>query len=147
MVSYISGESKPYQQWHFCDTNVYTWQARSHFSLSMGKTGLVFWPLTWFSLSGKTGIYFWRYQVLNKGKFRMSTGITFGIAYSSTLPGKRDSNRRSNRANVTSLRESIARLLLSKYISIGMYYMYAHGIDPETTKHAFPLRSTAVFRI
>ncbi|HNP21856.1 MAG TPA: hypothetical protein PKM63_14120 [Panacibacter sp.] len=108
------------------------------FSLSMGKNRFSFDPDLRFSLSGKPwGFIFWaRYQVLNKGKFRMSTGTHLGIAYSSTpLPANGDSKEEVTVAKRYLAGELSPGYSLSKYISIGMYYMYAHGIDPGTTKN------------
>ena len=78
----------------------------------------------------------------------MSTGTHLGIAYSSTpLPANGDSKEEVTVAKRYLAGELSPGYSLSKYISIGMYYMYAHGIDPGTTKTRISLRSTAVFRI
>ena len=67
----------------------------------------------------------------------MSTGTHLGIAYSSTpLPANGDSKE-----EVTVAKRYLAGELSPGYpcrsTSVLAYYMYAHGIDPGTTKHAF----------
>ncbi len=100
----------------------------------MGKSRLSFEPDFRFSLSGKPwGFLFWgRYKLVTTKKFRMNTGVHLGLNFrTSFLPLNGDS------VEATVERRYLAGELspnyfLSKNISVGMYYLYSHGLDAGT---------------
>ena len=107
------------------------------FNLSMGKNRFSFEPDLWFSLAGKpwTFLFWGRYKLIIAGKFQMNVGTHLGLNFkSSVLPIGGDSS------NVTVTRRYLAgelfpRFLLAKNISVGIYYLYSHGIDAGTIKN------------
>lgn len=107
------------------------------FNLSMGKNRFSFEQDLRFSLAGKPWSFlFWgRYKLVNNDRFQMSAGTHLGLNFkTSVLPINRDSSE------VTVTRRYLAgelfpRYLLTKNTSIGIYYLYSHGIDAGTIKH------------
>jgi hypothetical protein len=107
------------------------------FNLSMGKNRFSFEPDLRFSLSGKPWSFlFWgRYKLVTKDKFQLNAGTHLGLNFRrSVLPINGDSSE------VNVVRRYLAgelypRVLLTKNISIGIYYLYSHGIDAGTIKN------------
>ena len=107
------------------------------FNLSMGKNRFSFEPDLRFSLSGKPWSFlFWgRYKLVTNDKFQMNAGAHLGLNFkTSVLPINGDSSE------VTVVRRYLAgelfpRYLLTKNISVGIYYLYSHGIDEGTIKN------------
>jgi hypothetical protein len=104
------------------------------FYLSVGKNRLSFEPDIRFSLKGKPWSFvFWgRYKLITTEKFKMNVGTHLGLNYkTSVLPINRDTNE------VTIIRRYLAtelfpRISLTKNISVGIYYLYSHGLDAGT---------------
>ncbi len=100
-----------------------------------------------FSLKGVPwGFIFWgRYKLVPEGKFQMSVGTHFGLNFmTSVVPINGDSSE------VTIVRRYVAgelfpRFLLSKNITVGLYYLYSHGIDEGTIKNTNFLTLNANF--
>lgn len=107
------------------------------FNLSVRKNRFSFEPDIRFSLSGKPWSFlFWgRYKLVTSDKFKVNTGAHLGLNFkTSVLPVNGNSNE------ITITRRYLAGELfpnyfLSKNISIGIYYLYSHGIDPGTIKN------------
>ncbi len=104
------------------------------FMLSAGKNRFSFEPDIRFSLSGKPWSFlFWgRYKLVTNDKFQMSAGTHLGLNFrASVLPINGDSSE----VNVTRrylAGELYPRILLTKNISVGIYYLYSHGLDAGT---------------
>ena len=104
------------------------------FNLSMGKNRLSFEPDIRFSLKGKPwSMLFWgRYKLVTGNKFKMNVGTHLGLNFrTSVLPINGDTSE------VTITRRYLAfelapNYFLSKNISVGMYYLYSHGLDAGT---------------
>ena len=104
------------------------------FMLSAGKGRFSFDPDIRFSLSGKPWTFlFWaRYKLVNNDKFQVNAGTHLGLNFRrSVLPVNGDS------AELNVVRRYLAgelypRILLTKDISIGIYYLYSHGLDKGT---------------
>ena len=104
------------------------------FNLSMGKNRFSFEPDLRFSLAGKPWSFlFWgRYKLVTNDKFQMNAGTHLGLNFkTSVLPIN------GNSSEVTVTRRYLAgelypRVLLTKNISVGIYYLYSHGIDKGT---------------
>jgi hypothetical protein len=107
------------------------------FNLSMGKNRFSFEPDLRFSLAGKPWSFlFWgRYKLVTNDKFQMNAGTHLGLNFkTSVLPINGDSSE------VTVTRRYLAGELFPRYsftksISIGIYYLYSHGIDAGTIKN------------
>lgn len=107
------------------------------FNLSVGKNKLSFEPDFRFSLAGRPWSFlFWgRYKMVSTNKFQWNVGTHLGMNYKSfLLPLFRDSS------TIAVTRRYLAgelypRFLLTKSISMGIYYLYSQGIDAGTIKN------------
>ena len=101
---------------------------------SIGKNRLSFEPDLRFSLAGKPWSFlFWgRYKIVTNKKFQLNAGGHLGLNFkTAVLPINGDSSE------VTVERRYLAgelfpRYLITKNISIGIYYLYSHGLDAGT---------------
>ena len=104
------------------------------FNLSLRKSRFSFEPDIRFSLAGKPwSMLFWgRYKLVTTEKFQMNIGTHLGLNFqTSVLPINGDSGE------VTVTRRYLAgelfpRYSLTKNISVGIYYLYSHGLDVGT---------------
>jgi hypothetical protein len=104
------------------------------FMLSAGKNRFSFEPDLRFSLSGKPwGFLFWaRYKLATNDRFQMNAGTHLGLNFRrSVLPVNGDSSE-VNVARRYLAGELYPRVSLTKNISVGIYYLYSHGLDAGT---------------
>ncbi len=104
------------------------------FNLSMGKNRFSFDPDLRFSLAGKPWSFlFWgRYKLADSGRFQMSAGTHLGLNFkTSVLPINGDTSETTVTRRYLA-GELFPRYLLTKNISIGIYYLYSHGLDAGT---------------
>jgi len=107
------------------------------FDLSAGGKKLSFEPQFRFSLEGEPWafIFWWRYKLLRTEKFRLNVGAHPAISFrpdSTIINGVAEEVLVSKRYLATEVSPSY---MLSKNISVGMYYLYSHGFDPGVTKN------------
>jgi hypothetical protein len=106
-------------------------------NLSVGKTKLSFEPDIRFSLTGKpwSFLFWWRYKLVQNNKWRISTGAHPALNFRTET----DSSNGVLKERIVARRYLAAELsphyLISKNISVGMYYLYSHGIDAGTIKN------------
>ena len=104
------------------------------FNLSMRKNRFSLEPDIRFSLAGKPWSFlFWgRYKLVTTDKFNMNVGTHLGLSFkTSLLPINGDTSI------TTIIRRYLAgelypRVSLTKNISVGIYYLYSHGLDAGT---------------
>lgn len=104
------------------------------FMLSMGKNRFSFDPDLRFSLAGKpwTMIFWGRYKLVTTDKFQVGTGAHLGLNYrTSVLPINGDTSETTVTRRYLA-GELFPRYSLTKNISVGMYYLYSHGLDAGT---------------
>ncbi len=104
------------------------------FMLSVGKNRFSFEPDLRFSLAGRPWSFlFWaRYKLADNDKFQMNAGTHLGLNFkTSVLPVNGDSSETTVTRRYLA-GELFPRYLLTKNISIGIYYLYSHGIDAGT---------------
>ena len=104
------------------------------FMLSMGRKRFSFDPDLRFSLAGKPWTFlFWaRYKLVDKGRFRMNTGTHLGLNYkTSILPINGDTGETTVTRRYLA-GELFPRYSITKNISVGIYYLYSHGLDAGT---------------
>jgi hypothetical protein len=106
-------------------------------NLSMGSERFSFEPEMRFSLEGRPWSFiFWgRYKLVNKGSFRLTAGAHPALNFKTIMV---DLNGKQNKMTVASryvAAELSPRYIISKKISIGLYYLYAKGLDKGTTKN------------
>jgi hypothetical protein len=102
------------------------------FNMSAGKNKFSFDPELTFSLEGKPWYFlFWfRYKLVNTNKFKMSAGTHLGLNFKTALlPVNMDSTE-VKIADRYLVGELVPSYSITKNISVGMYYLYARGLDP-----------------
>lgn len=106
-------------------------------TLSMGDKRLSFDPEFRFSLEGKPwAILLWgRYKIANIDKFKLTAGTHLGLSYNypnvviNGIP-----------IDITQVKRYLATELVPNYFfnknfSVGIYYLYSHGLDIGTTNN------------
>ncbi|MGK2863276.1 MAG: hypothetical protein ACSLE0_15195, partial [Chitinophagaceae bacterium] len=103
-------------------------------NLSVGKNKLSFEPDIRFSLSGKPwSMLFWaRYKLVTNEKFRMNTGTHLGLNFRTSPQMINGDTTSTTVARRYLAGELFPRVLLTKNISVGIYYLYSHGLDAGT---------------
>lgn len=104
------------------------------FIMSAGKKRLSFDPDIRFSLSGKpwTMLFWGRYKVVTGNKFNMNVGSHLGLNFKTSpqlINGDTSTTTVTRRYLATEL---FPRYSLTKNISVGVYYLYSHGLDAGT---------------
>jgi hypothetical protein len=98
---------------------------------------LTFEPQFRFSLEGKpwSFLFWWRYKVLRTDKFFFNTGAHLGLAYKTIDVSVNGKTKDVQTVNRYLAGEFSPNYQLAKNISIGMYYLYSRGIDPDATRN------------
>jgi hypothetical protein len=107
------------------------------FNLAVGKNRFSFEPDLRFSLAGKPWSFlFWgRYKLVARERLRVNTGAHLGLNFkTSVIPINGDTSE------VTVERRYLAaelspKYLLTKNISVGIYYLFSHGLDAGTIQY------------
>lgn len=104
------------------------------FNMYMVKKRLSFEPDIRFSLKGKPwSMLFWgRYKVVTSNKFNMNVGAHLGLNFRTSpqlINGDTSTTTITRRYLATEL---FPRYSLTKNISVGIYYLYSHGLDAGT---------------
>jgi hypothetical protein len=108
------------------------------FDILIGKSRFSFDPELTFSLEAKPWYFlFWfRYKLATGDKFRMNVGTHLGLNFKNTFLLV---NKDSNEVTITEryiATELTPTYFLTQNISIGIYYLYSHGIDPTTVQNS-----------
>ena len=110
------------------------------FDVALTGGALSFEPQFRFGLDGKpwTFIFWGRYRPLRDGKFRLAIGAHPAFVFK-TVPvstggggGPQDSAIVTRRYFAGDLYPSY---FLAKHLSVGAYYLYSHGLDPQAFQH------------
>jgi hypothetical protein len=116
------------------------------FEMSLGRR-LSFDPQFRFSLEGKpwSFVFWWRYEVVNSPKFRMKIGAHPAFAFKDMTI---DTDQGSN--NVIRVQRFLAgeiapNIFIAKNTSIGMYYLFAHGVEKDATQYTHYITANANF--
>lgn len=108
------------------------------FLVSVGGKRLSFEPDLRFALEGKpwSFLFWWRYKVVPSGKFRLTVGAHPALNFRTMrLPVNGDS------ADVIVARrflagEIVPNYLLSKNVSVGVYYLFSRGFDINVPRNS-----------
>ena len=116
------------------------------FDMAVGRK-LTFEPQVRFSLEGKpwSFLLWWRYKLLRTDKFFFNTGAHLGLAYKTIGVSVSGETKDVQTVNRYLAGELSPNYLLYKNISIGMYYLYSRGIDPDATRNTHFLTLNANF--
>jgi hypothetical protein len=106
-------------------------------TLSMGDKRLSFDPEFRFSLEGKPwAILLWgRYKVANNERFKLTAGSHLGLSYNYPnviINGISTDITQVKRYLATEL---VPNYFFNKKLSVGIYYLYSHGLDIGTTNN------------
>lgn len=116
-------------------------------NLTVGRKRTSFEPELRFSLEGKPWSFlFWlRHKVILRPKYQLSVGIHpgFNFRYEDAVIKGVESNYIVTRRYLTE--ELNQNFVVSKQMSISLYYMYGRGIDVGTTKNTHYLSLRAAF--
>jgi hypothetical protein len=101
------------------------------FDLSMGKKKLFFEPQLRFALEGRpwSFIFWWRYKVANTKKFKMNIGAHPSLVFRNTITVTNGTAVKTIQAHRYLATEVAPNYFISKNTTIGMYYLYSHGLD------------------
>ena len=113
----------------------------------IGKNRFSFEPDIRFSLAGKPWSFlFWaRYKLVDKGRFQMNAGSHLGLNFkTSVLPVNGDSSETTVARRYLAA-ELFPRYMITKNIAVGVYYLYAHGLDAGTIKNTHFITLNANF--
>jgi hypothetical protein len=116
------------------------------FNLSAGKGRLSFEPDMRFSLEGRpwSFLFWWRYQLAKSDKFRMHVGAHPAMNFKTSTVILNGISQHQIIARRYLAGELSPNFLLTKKISIGLYYLYSRGLDEGAPKntHFLTLNST-----
>ena len=106
------------------------------FDLSVGRR-LTFEPQFRFSLEGKpwSFIFWWRYKLLKSNKFSFNLGTHLGLPFTTATETINGVTTETMTAKRYVVGELVPNYLLKKDISLGLYYLYSHGIDDGTIQN------------
>ena len=108
------------------------------FDLSVGGEKLSFEPQFRFALDAKPWafIFWWRYKLLNNDKFRLHVGAHPAFMFR-TIPVTTDGETSDVLEALRFVAGEISpNYMLTKNISIGMYYLYGHGFQTTVTQNS-----------
>jgi hypothetical protein len=107
------------------------------FNLSMGKKKLSFEPELRFSLQGKpwSFIFWWRYQLIHNNKWIVNIGTHPALNFMIERLAVNGAYIEKIIARRYLAGELSPNYLLTKNISVGMYYLYSRGLDNGTTRN------------
>jgi hypothetical protein len=106
------------------------------FDMSLSKSHVSFDPELAFSIDGHPWyLLLWvRYKIVSTPKFRLTAGTHLGLNFKEALVG---SGRDATPVNVVEryiVGELAPNYLISKNASVGIYYLFSHGLDAGTAK-------------
>lgn len=107
------------------------------FDLSLGKKRISFEPQFRFALEGKpwTFIFWWRYKIVDSKKFRMNIGAHPAFAFKTITFPSDTVPQEIIRVQRYLAGEIVPTWLLSKNISLGLYYLPSIGLQEDGVKY------------
>ena len=114
--------------------------------MSMGKR-FTFDPQFKFSLEGQPWavILWWRYKLINSGKFRLGIGAHPALLFNQVTATVDGAPKEIMQARRFLVGELVPRYLITDQISVGIYYLYSHGMEKEGLKNTNFLTLNASF--
>jgi len=107
------------------------------FDLSLGKKKLFFEPQLRFALDGKpwSFIFWWRYKLLATEKFSLGMGAHPALVFKTITATDNGISKKLITADRYVAGELSPNYFISKNSSIGIYYLYSHGIDKYAVRN------------
>lgn len=108
------------------------------FDLSMGGEKFRFEPTLRFSLEGKpwTFILWFRYEIFKNEKFQFKLGAHPAYSFKTITVNENGNTKEILRAQQFLAGEIAPVFFVAKNISLGPYYIYAHGLDKDAVKNS-----------
>ena len=105
--------------------------------LSVGNNRLSFEPDIRFSLDAKRGgvALWWRYKFIMNGKFRLNAGAHPAMNFIINEDSAREDSKHVMLTQKFLAGEIVPYYMLSKNVSVGMYYLYGHGLQENGPKN------------
>ncbi|MEI7587815.1 hypothetical protein [Runella sp.] len=107
------------------------------FDMSAGKKRLSFDPQLRFSLEGKpwSFLFWWRYKLVKTNKLALTLGAHPALNFRTETVSANGINKELTVARRYAAVELSPNYWVAKNISIGLYYLYSHGVDAGTVKN------------
>lgn len=108
------------------------------FDLSVGNEKWAFEPQLRFSLEGKpwSFLFWFRYKAINTSKFRFTLGMHPSVAFRNYVTYDRIGNSKELLTPHQYVASEFApNWIISKKLSLGVYYLYSHGMTEGTTNN------------
>lgn len=117
------------------------------FDMNVGGKRLTFEPFFRFGTNGKPWafIFWWRYKLLSTGRFRMSIGAHPSYVFRTVTMNTNGVPVDINRADRYAAIDFTPTLFATKNISVGVYYLYSHGLDKTSVQNTHFLTLNANF--
>ena len=117
------------------------------FNIALGNNRLSFEPELRFSLEGKPWsiLLWWRYKIANGNRFKFNMGAHPALVFRTTSTVTNGIQTNTIEAQRFLAAELSPNYFLTKNISIGLYYLYGHGIDDGSTKNTHFINFTSSF--
>lgn len=103
------------------------------FDLSLGKGRLSFDPMLRFGMDGKPWafVFWWRYKLLANPKFNLSIGAHPSVVFRKVNTSINGVSRELLSAQRYVAWEATPTWVLSKRVSVGLYYLGSHGLTQD----------------
>jgi len=107
------------------------------FGVFMGKRRLSFEPEFRFSLEGKpwTFLFWWRYKLVEANKFKFNIGVHPALNFRTVTTEVNGETKETIVTRRYVAGELSPNYFVTKNISLGIYYLYSHGIDREAVRN------------
>lgn len=117
------------------------------FDMNIGGKKLTFEPFFRFGMDGKpwSFILWWRYKLVNNSKFRMSMGAHPSYVFRTVPMNSNGTTININRADRYAAMDVTPSVVLSKNTTVGVYYLYSHGLDKTSVQNTHFITLNANF--
>ena len=117
------------------------------FDLNMGGKKLTFEPFFRFGMDGKPWafVFWWRYKFINHSKFRMSIGAHPSYVFRTIPMNTNGTTVNINRADRYAAMDLTPSIVVSKNKTVGVYYIYSHGLDKTSVQNTHFITLNANF--
>jgi hypothetical protein len=107
------------------------------FDMNVGKKRLSFEPQFRFALEGKpwSFLFWWRYKLVKNNKVTVTLGAHPALSFKTVVITTDAVSQQIIKAQRYVAGELSPNYFLSKNISIGMYYLYSHGIEKDAVRN------------
>ncbi|HEY3390182.1 MAG TPA: hypothetical protein VGK38_11460 [Prolixibacteraceae bacterium] len=107
------------------------------FDLKIAKGKLSFEPQLRFALKGKPWgfLFWWRYKLLESDKFRFIAGVNPALSFKTISVTNEGVSKEYMIVRRILTGELAPTCIVSKKISLGIYWMYSYGVEKESVRH------------